>query len=65
LEAVNSLNAKLDRILKMIELHVEKEPVSKITEVKKEVKKAISKVKKTEKKKATKKKAGKSTSKAK
>jgi CxxC-x17-CxxC domain-containing protein len=57
LDQVSSLNSKLDRILKVIELHVEKEPVSKKTEVKKVAKKVVSKDKKVEKKKVSKKKA--------
>jgi CxxC-x17-CxxC domain-containing protein len=40
LEQVGSLNAKLDRILKVIESGVEKKPVSKKTEAKKVVKSA-------------------------
>ena len=57
LEMANSLNTKLDRILKVLEPDAEKKPVSKKTEVKKVVKKTTSKDKKTETKKASKKKA--------
>ncbi len=61
LEQVSSLNAKLDRILKVIESSVEKKPVSKKTKVKKVVKKTTSKDKKIETKKAGKKEVKKST----
>jgi len=61
LEQVSSLNAKLDRILKVIESSAEKKPVSKKTEVKKIVKKVASKDKKIKTKKASKKKTKKST----
>ena len=61
LEQVSSLNAKLDRILKVIELSVEKKPVSKKTEVKKVVKKTAPKDKKVKTKKVIKKKTEKST----
>lgn len=61
LEQVSSLNAKLDRILKVIELSVEKKPVSKKTEVKKVVKKTTPKDKKVKTKKVIKKKTEKST----
>ena len=61
LEQVGSLNTKLDRILKALESHVEKKPVSKKTEVKKVVKKAAPKDEKKETKKVSKKKVKKST----
>ncbi len=61
LEQVSSLNAKLDRILKVLEPDVEKKPVSKKTEVKKVVKKTTSKDEKKETKKVSKKKVKKST----
>lgn len=61
LEQVSSLNAKLDRILKVIESGVEKKPVSKKAEVKKVVKKATSKDKKIKTKKVSKKEVKKST----
>jgi len=61
LEQVSSLNAKLDRILKVVESSVEKKPVSKKAEVKKVVKKVTSKDKKIETKKASKKEVKKST----
>ena len=55
LEQVSSLNAKLDRILKVVESSVEKKPVSKKAEVKKVVKKVTSKDKKIKTKKEVKK----------
>ncbi len=61
LEQVSSLNAKLDRILKVIESSAEKKPVSKKTKVKKVVKKVTSKDKKIKTKKANKKEVKKST----
>lgn len=70
LEQVSSLNAKLDRILKVLEGRVEKKPVSKKLKVKKVVKKDTSKEKienpehsrrKIETKKASKKETKKST----
>lgn len=63
LDQVNSLNQKLDRILKVIESSVEKKPVPKKTDVKKVVKKATSKDEKIKTKKVSKKRAKKSTSK--
>ena len=61
LEQVSSLNAKLDRILEVIESHAGHKPVSKKTETKKVVKKATSKDKKIKTKKTGKKKAKEST----
>lgn len=61
LEQVNSLNAKLDRILKVIEGSVEKKPVTKKLKVNKVVKKATSKVEKIKTLKASKKEAEKLT----
>ena len=61
LEQVSSLNTKLDRILKMLESHVEKKPTSKKVVIKKVAKKATSKEEKKETKKVSKKKAVKST----
>jgi len=54
LEQVSSLNAKLDRILKVLESSVEKKPVSKKTEVRKVVEKIAPKDEKIETKKTSK-----------
>ena len=61
LEQVNSLNTKLDRILKVLESTVEKKPVSKKLKVKKAVMKSNSKEKKLKTKKESKKETEKST----
>ena len=60
LEQVSSLNAKLDRILKVIEPRVEKKPVPKKPKVKKVVKKAAPKDEAIETKKVSKEKLKKS-----
>ena len=61
LEQVNSVNTKLDRILKVLESRDDPKPVSKKLKVKKAVMKATSKDKKSKTKKASKKKLKKST----
>ncbi len=61
LEQVSSLNAKLDRILKVLESRDDPKPVSKELKVKKAVMKATSKDKNSKTKKASKKKLKKST----
>jgi CxxC-x17-CxxC domain-containing protein len=63
LEQMVSINAKLERVLKVIEISTDKKPLTKKTKTKKEVKKAKPKDKKEKTKKTSKKKATKSTSK--
>ena len=63
LDQMISLNAKLDRILKVIEKTAEKKPASKKPKTKKEAKKVAPKVKKAKTKKVSKKKTSKATAK--
>lgn len=57
LEQVSSLNAKLDRILKVLETGTKKKPALKKTKAEKATKKTVAKDKKTKTKKVIKKKA--------